>query len=601
MKLKFSNLKLSHRLFLIIVIFFLLPYMLLYFYSYKKAEIIIKDKLNQITYTNLEQVGNLIENQCINITNASEYLISMDNYKSLYYKPQNQYKFLDLYQKTDTLVQNVNNSLLNGTSVISILAGNQPLYSTVPLSGLDTQAFFNTAVPDNHATIENSIYFSNPHPSYISSLPKEQYISCVRRVSDFFQEETDLYLVISTPISIFLNNLDTTFGSLVLMDASNHLIADSGEKLQPALVSTLQSSLTNTKEHDTDKTYSISINDSGFLANCLNLKTYNWKLISIVDTSALYKDIYLLRFIVGVISLILILICVSVTFYFIYHQLKPLTALKERMEMISKGNWNVEDVNFTAPDLNSKDEISILTNTFYTMIDNIHQLIKQKQEAQKRENELHFEMLLAQINPHFLFNTLNSIKWMSIVAHTDNITTTITSLGRLLEISMNKMNDRILIEDEIMNIKSYSQIQQIRYPGRFEINYSIDDSILKLYTLKLVLQPIVENSIIHNIENREFLTITISGQCINNTVILKVHDNGVGINKKSIENILSKNKEQKNNNVFRGIGVSNVHERIQLEYGADYGLHYESDEKSFTDAFITFPKITTLSDVSTPL
>lgn len=235
------------------------------------------------------------------------------------------------------------------------------------------------------------------------------------------------------------------------------------------------------------------------------------------------------------------------------------------------------------------------------MIDNIHQLIKQKQEAQKRENELHFEMLLAQINPHFLFNTLNSIKWMSIVAHTDNITTTITSLGRLLEISMNKMNDRILIEDEIMNIKSYSQIQQLRYPGRFEINYSIDDSILKLYTLKLVLQPIVENSIIHNIENREFLTITISGQCINNTVILKVHDNGVGINKKSIENILSKNKEQKNNNVFRGIGVSNVHERIQLEYGADYGLHYESDEKSFTDAFITFPKITTLSDVSTPL
>lgn len=195
MKLKFSNLKLSHRLFLIIVIFFLLPYMLLYFYSYKKAEIIIKDKLNQITYTNLEQVGNLIENQCINITNASEYLISMDNYKSLYYKPQNQYKFLDLYQKTDTLVQNVNNSLLNGTSVISILAGNQPLYSTVPLSELDTQAFFNTAVPDNHATIENSIYFSNPHPSYISSLPKEQYISCVRRVSDFFQEGTDLYLV----------------------------------------------------------------------------------------------------------------------------------------------------------------------------------------------------------------------------------------------------------------------------------------------------------------------------------------------------------------------------------------------------------------------
>lgn len=598
MKLKFSNLKLSHRLFLIIVVFFLLPYMLLYFYSYKKAEIIIKDKLNQVTYTNLEQVGNLIENQCINITNASEYLISMDNYKSLYDKPEDQYQFLDLYQKTDMLVQNVNNSLLNGTSVISILAENQPLYSTVPLSELNTQAFFNTALPKNNVTIENSIYFSNPHPSYISSFPKEEYISCVRRISDFFNEGTDLYLIISTPISIFLNNLDTSLGSLVLMDSSNNLIAESGEKLLPTAVSALQSSLAVQKEHGTDVTFSIPINDFGFLANGLNLKTYNWKLLSIVDTSALYKDIYLLRFIVGVFSLILILLCISVTFYFIYYQLKPLTTLKEHMEIISKGNWDIEDVNFTASNSNSKDEVSILTETFHTMIDNIHQLIKQKQESQKRENELHFEMLLAQINPHFLFNTLNSIKWMSIVAHTDNITTTITSLGRLLEISMDKMNNRILIEDEIMNIKSYSQIQQIRYPGRFEINYNIDDTILKLYTLKLVLQPIIENSIVHNIESREFLTITISGQCINNTVILKVHDNGVGIEKKSIENILSKSKEQKSNNVFRGIGVSNVHERIQLEYGVDYGLHYESDENSFTDVFITFPKIT---DISVPL
>ena len=109
------------------------------------------------------------------------------------------------------------------------------------------------------------------------------------------------------------------------MDSSNNLIAESGEKLLPTAVSALQSSLAVQKEHGTDATFSIPINDFGFLANGLNLKTYNWKLLSIVDTSALYKDIYLLRFIVGVFSLILILLCISVTFYFIYYQLKPVS------------------------------------------------------------------------------------------------------------------------------------------------------------------------------------------------------------------------------------------------------------------------------------
>ncbi len=598
MKLKFTNLKLSHRLFLIIVVFFLLPYMLLYFYSYKKAEIIIKDKLNQVTHTNLEQIGNLIENQCINIANASEYLISMDTYKSLYYSPENQYEFLELYQKTDALIQNVNNSLLSGKSYISILAENKPLYSTVPLSQLNMQSFFDSIIMQDNQMIERSIYFSNPHKSYIASLPKEHYISCIRKVSDFFPEKTDLYLIISTPISVFVDNLNTTLGSLILTDSSSNLIANSGATLQTSLISTIQNELAISSKHNNDTTFSIPIDNSASLVNCLNLKTYNWKLISIIDTSDLYKDIYFLRFVVGIISLILILVCLSITFYFIYHQLKPLVLLKERMKAISEGNLNV---NLITSDLHSKDEISVLTKTFNTMVDNINQLIEQKQAAQKRENELHFEMLLAQINPHFLFNTLNSIKWMSIVAHTDNITTTITSLGRLLEISMNKLNDRISIEDEIMNIKSYSQIQQIRYPGRFEIIYNIDTSILKLYTLKLVLQPIVENSIIHNIECREFLTITISGQCINNTVILKVHDNGIGIQKEYIENILHTNEKQKSNYVFRGIGVSNVHERIQLKYGTNYGLHYESDGKSFTEVLITFPKVTVLPNSSTPL
>ena len=584
------NLKLSHRLFLIIVLFFLFPYILLYFYSYWKTEVIIKDKLNQITSTDLAQIGNFIEDQCVNIANASEYLISMDTYRSLYSPPQDEYQFLEVYQKTDELVQNVNNSLLNGKSCISILAEDKILYSTVPLSELNMQPFFSDTVIQDNKNIENTIYFSAPHDGYISSLPKEKYISCIRKVSNFFPAKTDLYLIISTPVSVFADDLNTTLGSVILADSSNNIIANNGVLLSYSFLKDIEDNLIDSQQQVGNTSFSFQANNFKALVNCFNLQTYNWKLFSVIDTSDLYKDIYSLRSFIGIVSFMLILICLSITFYFIYHQLKPLFLLKERMESVSRGNL---DVNLIVSDLNSNDEISVLTQTFNNMVDKINQLIEQKQAAQKRENELHFEMLLAQINPHFLFNTLNSIKWMSVVAHTDNITATITSLGRLLEISMNKSNDRLTIEAEIMNIKSYSQIQQIRYPGRFEILYDIDPSILKLYTLKLVLQPIVENSIIHNIEYRDFLTITISGEHINGLVILKIRDNGIGISEEYMQSILHTNKKQKSRHVFNGIGVSNVHERIQLEYGTDYGLHYKSNGKSFTEVCITFPEVTT--------
>ena len=101
---------------------------------------------------------------------------------------------------------------------------------------------------------------------------------------------------------------------------------------------------------------------------------------------------------------------------------------------------------------------------------------------------------------------------MSVVSGTDHITTTITSLGRLLEISMNKVNDVLPLGEELENIRSYIQIQQVRYPGRFNVFYHIDDSLLDCRTLKLILQPLVENSILHNIEHRDYLSIDISGK-----------------------------------------------------------------------------------------
>lgn len=177
-------------------------------------------------------------------------------------------------------------------------------------------------------------------------------------------------------------------------------------------------------------------------------------------------------------------------------------------------------------------------------------------------------MLLAQINPHFLFNTLNSIKWMSVVAHTDNITNTITSLGRLLEISMNKVNDYLPLDEELTNIKSYIQIQRLRYPGRFEVNYSFDEKILSIYTLKLILQPIVENSIIHNIEHTDYLIIEITGELSNDNIIIHVKDNGIGIPDAKLKQILHKAENNSKEKYFQ--------ESVYIMYRKEYSLHMDA-------------------------
>lgn len=171
---------------------------------------------------------------------------------------------------------------------------------------------------------------------------------------------------------------------------------------------------------------------------------------------------------------------------------------------------------------------------------------------------------------------------------TEHITNTITSLGRLLEISMNKVNDVLTIEEELENIKSYIQIQQVRYPGRFDVTYHIKEGILKEHTLKLILQPLVENSILHNIEARDFLTIDISGKCENGFIILQVRDNGTGMDTNTMEEILKPKKQVKKGYVFSGLGINNVQERIQLAYGPDCGLKYNSDGHSYTEVRITF-------------
>ena len=540
----FMKLNLSCRLFLIIIVLFLVPYLTLFSWVYKKAETIIRDKAQSLERENLNQTKNDIESLCLNMIQASDYLISLNNYSVLYRESATKgYSYLKCWQDANEQIQNVNNSLLSSNADISVLSNDQLLYSTLPQQKFRFEDFF-------AEQIVPSVYFTNAHQSYRRFESNQTFVSYIRKLPPFSPKS--FYLVISLPASSFSNLLGSTAGTMGLCDSSGYTICG-----------------IHTPKGSKDFQEEISIHLSG------------WRLTDTISTEFLYQDIYELRTFMFVVSLGLLMICLLATFFAIYSQLRPLFKLKEQMQQVMAGNLNAEIAT-----TDSKDEISSLSRTFNNMVTEIGHLIEEIQVTQKRESELRFEMLLAQINPHFLFNTLNSIKWMSVMSGTEHITNTITAL----EISMNKVNDVLPIEEELENIKSYIQIQQVRYPGRFDVTYHIEKGILKEHTLKLILQPLVENSILHNIEARDFLMIDISGRCENGIIILQVQDNGTGMDADTMKEILKPKKHGKKGYVFSGLGVSNVQERIQLAYGPDYGLQYDSDGNSFTTVTIRFPQ-----------
>ena len=542
----FMKLNLSCRLFLIIIVLFLVPYLTLFSWAYKKAETIIRDKAQSLERENLNQTKNDIESLCLNMIQASDYLISLNNYGVLYRESATKgYSYLKCWQDANEQIQNVNNSLLNSNADISVLSNDQLLYSTLPQQKFRFEDFFAEQVVP-------SVYFTNAHQSYRRFESNQTFVSYIRKLPPFSPKS--FYLVISLPASSFSRLLGAAAGNMELWDTSGYSICGI----------------------HTPK-------DVKYFQEEISIPLSGWRLTDTISTEFLYQDIYELRTFTFVVSLGLLMICLLATFFAIYSQLRPLFKLKEQMQQVMAGNLNAEIAT-----TDSKDEISSLSRTFNNMVTEIGHLIEEIQVTQKRESELRFEMLLAQINPHFLFNTLNSIK--SVMSGTEHITNTITALGRLLEISMNKVNDMLPIEEELENIKSYIKIQQVRYPGRFDVAYHIEEGILKEHTLKLILQPLVENSILHNIEARDFLMIDISGRCENGIIILQVQDNGTGMDADTMKEILKPKKQGKKGYVFSGLGVSNVQERIQLAYGPDYGLQYDSDGNSFTTVTIRFPQ-----------
>ncbi|MCL6547651.1 MAG: sensor histidine kinase, partial [Alicyclobacillus sp.] len=220
----------------------------------------------------------------------------------------------------------------------------------------------------------------------------------------------------------------------------------------------------------------------------------------------------------------------------------------------------------------------------------IVRLFNQVEEEGRRKRQAELAALQAQINPHFLYNTLNGVRWLVLMGEEPaRVGQVITSLVKLLQNTLGKDEEFHPLAEEIELVKSYLTIQEMRYRDKFKVEYALDAEVMKAPIPRLILQPLVENAIFHGIEpGKRPGTIRIAACKDTGRLRIEVSDDGVGIPSEILSNLFT--GDQKPRKSFSGIGLRNVHERIQLLYGNEYGLRVESERGHGTRIIMLLPE-----------
>lgn len=261
---------------------------------------------------------------------------------------------------------------------------------------------------------------------------------------------------------------------------------------------------------------------------------------------------------------------------------KPLRRLRDSMNLVQEGNFEEANVEITA-----ENEIGSLSRSFNAMTRRIRALMEQNiyEQQQKRKSEM--KALQAQVNPHFLYNTLDSIIWMSEAGENEQVVLMTAALAKLLRQSISNDREQITISEEIEYVRSYLTIQKMRYKDKLEYTIDVEDRILNVMIIKFVLQPLVENAIYHGLKYKETKGyLGIRGYRKGNRICLVVADDGAGMEEEELEHILEKKEKKTKSN---GVGVYNVQKRLQLYYGQEYGISYMSRKGEGTVATVTIP------------
>lgn len=593
----------QNRLIALFLILSLFPMLITGIYSYRKSSLAIHDKINTYSVEVVNQVAKNIEEeltrmeyQTIEIAFSELVQNTLSNYEQL-----SEWEIYDArYRMRADMVRKfsfseyISDVQLFTDQGYKIIAYGDTGF-TLTFKGDFRENLLKEIREKNGAPVWKAVDFSDELHQvsrvYPENTPEKSYGIIIGRTIKELYEGTKLGAIIirinEDLFSDVYRNIDLGQGTEIfivnsegiVVSTRNDTIAFNQKYPEAELIQKIKESPGNAVE-----TFELTIAEERNLTAYAPIRDADWYIVSTIPFSYLTRETgQIARDIMGV-SLIIFLLAVFLSYIFTKSISDPLNNLVEAMNQVEEGNLEVKIED------QAQDELAAASCNFNQMVEELKELLEDVKEKEKQKNNLEFKALQAQINPHFLSNILNTARLLADMQNADNLENFLSSVINLLHLSMNNKEDFITVEKEVEYLKSYLNIQQFRLHNKFDVKFEIEEELMNYKIPRFLLQPVVENSIIHGISAKSGQgLIEIKGFTQNKQVIFTVTDDGTGMTEAEIENLL--NEKKINKGQFSGIGINNVRERIELYFGREYGIEIESLKGYFTTVKIILPEI----------
>lgn len=393
---------------------------------------------------------------------------------------------------------------------------------------------------------------------------REPIISLVKTITEIQDNENIGMIVFSVMESDLRKYLRGIEGDVYLVDREGNIVSSpqrdmigksvAQESYMPGLW-TKSSGQTNVEKEGLK-----------YIVNFDTVDLNGWKIVQLVPYDAIFKEIYDLRKTKNLIVLMIFVVFSIITLSISYGISRPLKLLKKRMQVLEEKDFH------SVLSVAGPQEISSLIETYNKMVTKIRQLLNRVKDEYQQKEDMRFRALQAQINPHFVLNTLNNIKWMAYIRNNKEVGDMLSNLGGILEQSIGRGGTIIPLTQEIQYIENYVELMKMKFNEKLSVEYDIPEELMTQEVIKIMLQPVIENSLMHGIEPMNGMgKIIVRARREEEKFILTVEDNGVGISEEKLEELhtrLAAGSEE----LPERIGIKNVHDRIRLQYGPDFGI-----------------------------
>lgn len=572
----FENMGLKRKLIFSFSILIVIPMVVLGIFSSQSSTRVINEQSAQYYRNTLSQAADVYKNIFTDIEEFSYLLIGNDDLNYLLNSKEVNKDYIDAYDRFDTLAE----YFMSKPYILSLSASRDGriIYqkgAAVPQE--DKNQWYDRAV-----NLKGKVVWSDTYTmKNLIDLPDTKVVSLYREIIDL-DSNTPIGTIRITVSEETLYNLYKDLalgeGAQVYIIDKNGLVVSHPDKDFIGLPALEKDFIDKIKD---SKKYNTRILSNNRVAFSYRIGTSDYSILGIIPLKTINNESTPVKSLIMLTLFGCLIFAAILMFYLSKRIIEPVRMLSEKMDEVEKGNFNV----FVS--VKVQDDMGKLANHFNNMVIRIKTLIRDLYEIKLKEKEAELKALQEQINPHFLYNTLDTIRWTARKNGDYESSEYIEVLSSILRYNLNNGLFDTDIGSEMSNLLDYIFLQEKRYGDKMSVYFNIDESLFRYKIIKLSIQPLVENSIKHGFSDKKTEGyIFVDGELSDGKIKITVTDNGVGADEKAINEIINSKTETE-----KIYALKNINERIKLHFGEEYGLKFHSSKDNGTRVEIVFPAI----------